>query len=480
MRFRPDRFIRVRRPSTILTRILSSVVLLIAATGLLLGLTGVNIIEDFARERYEERMDFLARHLAVNAELGLLIDEPSMLERLANNVLSEKGVVEVIIEDQVGRPVVNAFKQSEPGAARVSRPVTITVMDEENLIFEGGIPHDRILREGIIGTIHILYTDQELKSLVQSLKLRFVLIASGVCALGALLMLFIARSILAPLRYLVEASKRVADGELDLEVQGGHLKETQNLSRSFNTMLRSIRQSREALRQSYEELARQKNMAEIGKFTMILTHEFKNPLGIIKGSLAILKKPEVPRETHLLMIRYMEEEIQQIDHLIEEFLMFSKPKKPDFKLCRCHDVIQRVAEKFRVSLGTHGPQIRVEHGDDFLTCLVDETLFIRALENVLKNAAEVSEPKGMILLKSYAENTSWKVEVLDEGPGIPPEAREVVFEPFYTTKAKGTGLGLAIAANAVQVHQGHIQIVEDPGGRTKFVIRMPLACETSA
>ena len=464
-----------RRPTSLLTRVLSSVLLLIASTGLLVGYTGVRIIENFTRERFEARMQFLARHLALNSELGLLIDERNMLERLTDNALTEKGVVRVSIENSNGIVVAESMRESHSVLNQVSHIVASPGMDEENVIFGVGSPLDALLDEKIIGKVTIFYTDEDLKALVTSLNAQFTLIAVGVCLLGAFLMLLIARSILAPLRNLVIATQRVANGELNLAVEGGHLKETVHLSQSFNSMVNSIRESRTALRETYEELAKQKNMAEVGKFSMVLTHEFKNPLSIIKGSLDILKKPGIPAETSALMMRYVEEEVQRINRLIEEFLLFSKPKKPDLKLRSGHAVMERVAEKFRVGVADTGPRITCTVSDAPSTVLLDETLFTRALENILKNAVEVSENDSVVSLSSYSKDAYWIIEIADEGPGILPQVEGLIFEPFYTTKATGTGLGLAIAAHAIAAQGGKIEVAKEPKEGTTFIISLPLA-----
>ena len=279
-----------QRPASLLVRILSSSVLLIAVTGVFLGYTGVQLIQDFAKERFDERMQFLARHLALNAELGLLVEQRNALERLADNILAEKGVVRVVIEGGAEPITAEAIDEKKTGLQQVSRFVTTPAMDVENVVFEPGSLTEGLLQENVIGKVTIFYTDQELRALIRSLGLRFAMVAVGICLLGTVFMLFISRSILAPLRKLVVATQRVSGGELNLEVEGGHVRETDDLARSFNTMLHSIRESRAALRESYEELAKQKNMAEVGKFSMVLTHEFKNPLSIVKGSLDILRK----------------------------------------------------------------------------------------------------------------------------------------------------------------------------------------------
>lgn len=464
-----------RRPTSLLTRVLSSVLLLIASTGLLLGYTGVRIIENFTRERFEARMQFQARHLALNSELGLLIDERAMLERLTNNALTEKGVVKVTIENSNGIVVAESMRESHSVSNQVSHIIASPGMDEENVIFGVGSPLDGLLNEKILGKVTIFYTDEDLKALVRSLNAQFTLIAIGVCLLGALLMLLIARSIMAPLRNLVVATQRVANGELNLAVEGGHLKETVHLSQSFNSMVKAIRESRTALRETYEELAKQKNMAEVGKFSMVLTHEFKNPLSIIKGSLDILKKPGIPPETSALMMRYVEEEIQRINRLIEEFLLFSKPKKPDLKPCCGYRVLEQVAEKFRVGIANAGPSITCTAYDESSTVLLDETLFTRAIENILKNAVEVSRKDGVVSLSSFVKDAYWIVEIADGGPGVLPQVADLIFEPFYTTKATGTGLGLAIASNAIAAHGGKIEIAREPKEGTTFIISLPLA-----
>ena len=179
------------------------------------------------------------------------------------------------------------------------------------------------------------------------------------------------------------------------------------------------------------------------------------------------------------MITYMQEEVLRIDRLIEEFLLFSKPKKPDMKPCPGDALLGRLAEKFRVRIGSSGPRIEFIPAEKPVYILLDETLFTRALENVIKNGVEVSEESGRVLIRSTVTDGNWKIEISDEGPGIPQEVKELVFEPFYSTKAKGTGLGIPTAANALAAHGGKLEIAEnhDGGKGTTFIISLPMTRE---
>ena len=99
----------------------------------------------------------------------------------------------------------------------------------------------------------------------------------------------------------------------------------------------------------------------------------------------------------------------------------------------------------------------------------------RAFGNLLRNAAEACAGDGRLVVTVEPVPGGVRVAIADHGPGIAPAKRSRIFEPYYTDKTDGTGLGLAIVKQAVDLHQGGIEVAETPGGGATFVVRLPVA-----
>jgi signal transduction histidine kinase len=244
-------------------------------------------------------------------------------------------------------------------------------------------------------------------------------------------------------------------------------------------MLDSIETSQSALKQANEEIVRQKTLAELGKFSLMVAHEVKNPLSIIKSSLDLLKK-ELPSSKDHMSTSYIEDEIQRLNQLIEDFLLFARPAVPTFRRVDLNTMLHDMIVRFEVQL--NGSPVKIETHIPETSCQadVDPDLLMRAIGNLLKNAVEANEHQGRIIVQATQGETHWSVQIEDQGPGIAPESLEVIFEPFYTTRSKGTGLGLAFASQVVFAHGGQIKGENRPNNSgARFTMELPLKREGS-
>jgi two-component system NtrC family sensor kinase len=114
--------------------------------------------------------------------------------------------------------------------------------------------------------------------------------------------------------------------------------------------------------------------------------------------------------------------------------------------------------------------------------LLDVNQMEQVFVNLLLNAVEAIQEKGVITIKSYldASQAYEIIDIMDTGCGIPPDDLNKIFEPFFSTKPKGTGLGLAVSYGIVRNHQGEIKVSSQPGSGTRFTIEIPVTRETSS
>ncbi len=456
-------------------RLLLAGIVLISATTFTLGYMVRNITHEFVSSRFENQMQFLAKYLALNAELGILIDQRAMLKRQAENLLSEKDVVKVRIFNENGESLADVSKEYAGPLSVAEVPVTVKKSKE----FPWNMGQDSEYRhpeERIIGSVRIHYTTEGIQHLLSVMRIRFLWLTAGLCGISVLIFYFISHSLVSPVTRLAKATREVAAGNLELRVEPGSLPEIRELALSFNAMLDSLQESQAALKRANEEMIRQKTLARMGEFSLMIAHEFKNPLGIIKSSLDILKA-DIREGAGELMVEYMEDEIRRLNHLIEEFLLFARPAVPSFRECDLNGILDENIRRFEIQLNGFPIQIQSDIPETACIARADPDLLMRVFSNVLKNAVEANEKQGVIRVRVFCGKGKWCTEISDGGQGISEEHLPRIFEPFFTTRAKGTGLGLAFAAQVITAHQGSIRAENRKEGGAAFRIEIPLGTE---
>jgi signal transduction histidine kinase len=449
-------------------RLMCAAVLLISATTLTLGYLGVNIIHQFVTQRFNQRIEFMAQYLALNSELGILIDEQNLLQGLAGNMLKEDDIAGVEILAHDGRVLVTATRKMAGPFDRVEKKVYLSET-EEGPAWTRQMTGGR--NNGYIGQVAVTYSIRGIEDLVNRMTHRFVYIALALTLLAGAVFYFISRSLVAPLVNLAETARKVSSGNRTVRAAPGNTPEIARLADAFNDMLDSLAQGRLTLVQTYEKMTRQETLAEVGKFSMMIAHEVKNPLGIIKSSLEMMKSDlNIPSDN--IPLTYAEEEIVRLNTLIESFLMFSRPAKPRFGQVDLNQLMQQVIMGF---------EIQYDASDLVLDCRIPDTPFVseadfdllsRGIGNIIRNACEAGGGKGTVTIRVTEQHRKWVLTISDQGQGITPEDRHRIFEPFFTTKATGTGLGLAFADQVVKAHGGSIKVDAPSRGGARFCITL--------
>ncbi|RPH52030.1 MAG: HAMP domain-containing protein [Desulfobacteraceae bacterium] len=450
-------------------RILLAAFLLISATTFSLGYIGANIAHQFAQKRFVEHISFLAKYLALTAELGILIDDRAMLHRLAVNLMSEKDVVGVAILDRHDQELIKIPEAVSGPFHIMETPVLLTESWEESKAFE----YNEESEGSLIGKVRIIYSTEGIDQLWATMATYFIWLAGGLTCLAVLIFYFISRSLVAPVKELAQAARRVTQGDLNLRALPGSLPETRELAMVFNVMLDSLERNRKSLEEANEQMRRQKTLAEMGKFSMIIAHEFKNPLSIIKSSVDVLKK-DFALSSDNTMIFYIEDEIMRLNRLIGDFLTFARPVAPSFRRTDLNDLLREIVTRFELQKNGTPCEIRSHIPSDPCYARVDPDLLIRAIGNVIKNAFESNEDKCVVQVKAARLADAWTIEIADDGEGIAPENIDKIFNPFFTMRAKGAGLGLAYASQAIMAHGGVISAENRMEGGALFRVEIPV------
>jgi signal transduction histidine kinase len=247
------------------------------------------------------------------------------------------------------------------------------------------------------------------------------------------------------------------------------------LAVGFFYSLHLIRKNRalEHARQSSERVAYRVNLGSG------LAHEIRNPLNSMNMNLQMLGEelqgvPGLEGGEHVDMLRSMQGEIKRIANLIDVFLQYARPATPQFEVRDLNDVLNATARFLQADFRQSGVELVLDLEPLLPSVEIDEGQLRQALLNILGNARQVTPQGGRVRLASRpGMGGEIVVEVADTGPGIAPDAREKIFEPFFSKRAGGTGLGLAIARQMVDNHGGRIEVDSELGKGTTFRIRLP-------
>jgi len=433
-------------------------------------------------DEFRKRAHALVTNLALNIEVPLFIENMPALNSFADNLLKEKEVHSVTIFNAEHQPLVALFKADELKPWQEEKIVETVYFSPETtdtLPFVSG--EDALATTGeavvpgrVIGTIAVVFSREGMVLAIDRMRWWIFIAATFAVIIGGIAGLYFSRNLIMPIQRLAKAAYSIARGNWNERLDVQRTDELGQLTESFNIMTESLITKKQELEHTYRELARKEKMAEIGKFSMIIAHELKNPLGIIKGSVDILAKKATQPATKETMIQYIKDEVKRLDKLINDFLSFARPAPPQKMPADLNSIITRIAQHFvvpaeenkQVSLGTQLaelPQISV-----------DENQMHHALLNLINNAVQAIKSTGSICIQTLCSNDRITITVRDTGAGMSGDTLERAFDPFFTTKAKGTGLGLSIVKKIVNSHEGDITAAPAPDGGTCIEIVLPV------
>ncbi|NOK21809.1 ATP-binding protein [Corallococcus carmarthensis] len=330
---------------------------------------------------------------------------------------------------------------------------------------------EQVLPLGNAASVRLTFSRAAAREAEEGVMRAFLLLAGLGLGFAALLGMLVSRWMTRPVEALTSGARRVAEGALDVQVTARATGEVGELVRTFNHMTSELKNTTERL-MATERIAAWQEVARR------LAHEIKNPLTPIRMSLETLlaaheaRHPSFPtlfKESAGVIL----EEVERLRRIVDEFSRFARLPKPQLAPVDMGELAQSV-----LSLYAAPPEgIRLEPAlQTGVVARADRDQLTQVLVNLVKNAEEAMTGKGGALrVRVKGTDADAIVEVEDEGPGIPPEHRARIFEPYFTTKDGGTGLGLAIASRILQEHGGRLEVGGEPGQGARFSVVLPRA-----
>ena len=223
-----------------------------------------------------------------------------------------------------------------------------------------------------------------------------------------------------------------------------------------------------------ERLAHAERLSSLGEMAAGISHEIRNPLGIISSSAELLKKKIAKIDPQNTFPDIIVEEASRLNRIVTDFINYARPRNPNLALCRIEEIIDKNITFLEAQNNEQGYLIKKNIQDALPELMADSAMVYQSFLNILINAMQSMPDGGRILVEVSSNDHRVTVHFDDEGQGIPPENLNKIWDPFFTTKEQGTGLGLGIVKNIIESHGGSIQIVNRPVRGTRVTIELPL------
>jgi signal transduction histidine kinase len=224
-----------------------------------------------------------------------------------------------------------------------------------------------------------------------------------------------------------------------------------------------------------EQARHMEKLALAGEIAAGIAHEIRNPLTVVQGYLQLMSTKCQKRcnneESYDLLI----DEIKRANHIISDFLRFSRPDKPKKAMTDLNEIIEDTVSLVYGEALRRSVKLFVYPAPDLPKLRLDRDQMIQVFLNLFRNAVQAMPNGGTISVYTEIRKEYIVAKIIDSGVGMQPEVSEKIFSPFFTTKEEGTGLGLAITQSIIFSHRGNITVETIPSQGTEFTLTFPLA-----
>jgi signal transduction histidine kinase len=354
---------------------------------------------------------------------------------------------------------------------------TIRLRDEEYLAMARPMEQD----SPTAPTMLILRSRTERLQLLRTLRAGLAGALIVTILLATILSYGVALTMTRPLRMVTSAMRDVAaTGDLTRKVtvqsQAWADEDARLLATAFNTLTDSIARFQ-------REAAQKERLSSLGRLSTVIAHEVRNPLMIIRASLASLRSDTASAAERREAVADIDGETERLNRIVTEVLDFAKPIRFDLGEAQVNDVCR--ASVAAAWAGSHGAPVAIDLAPDLPTVMTDAERLRTALVNILSNArhaVEAADPPAAtpsVFVSTRRHGDRVTIVVRDRGAGIAPEDMAHIVDPYYTTRRAGTGLGLPISKNIVEGLGGTLAISSRSDDGTEIRIDLPIVTADS-
>ena len=324
-----------------------------------------------------------------------------------------------------------------------------------------------------LGELRILRSLEATRQTIAALRRKIVLIWLFAVLVGLSLTYGLARRIVEPVRELDRGAEEVARGNYEYRVPVTSADELGRLAEAFNAMCTSLHNAR-------QELIRHERIATIGRLSTSLVHDLRNPLAAIYGGAEMLIDGELSEEQIQRLAANIYRSSRRMQQMLQELVDAGRGKASGSEICRLKDIVSAAYEVYAGAAEAQSVRVRIAVPDD-IELPLERARMERVFLNLIDNALGVMPQGGVLNISGEKSGHAVVIRVEDTGPGIAPEIRAQLFQPFVTQgKKNGVGLGLAFSRQAVLDHGGELWADAKLRQGARFFIRLPLAQERKA
>ena len=397
------------------------------------------------------------------------------------NVLVAAYRVDALVAKQLQNATGSEFLFLTPDgvvASTLNERATNEVRSNLDKAHEGDLVSDGVVKyasfktplEDVSGSkvadLVILRSFESARQRIGGMYTQIVLLWMLAVSIGLGLTYLLARRIVEPVRQLDRAAAEVARQNYAIEVEAHSEDELGRLARTFNGMCASIRQAR-------EDLIRHERISTIGRLSGSIVHDLRNPLAAIYGGAEMLVDADLPPAHVKRLAGNIYRSSRRIQELLQDLLNVSGGRSRPPEMCRLREVALAACDSLATAAETRRVELKVSIPAE-LELPLDRSRMERAFVNLIGNAVEAMPEGGEVRISASYKDGTAVVHVEDTGPGVAPEIRSTLFQPFVTAgKRNGLGLGLALTRQTVMEHGGELWVESEPGRGARFSFRLP-------
>ena len=319
-----------------------------------------------------------------------------------------------------------------------------------------------------IGELWIFRSFENAREQLAVLRRNIVLLGLFAVLAGLGLTYLLARRIVQPVEKLDRAATEVARQNYAYRVPVDSQDELGRLAETFNDMCASIQNAR-------QELIRQERISTIGRLSSSIVHDLRNPLAAIYGGAEIMVDSEIAPPQLKRLAGNIYRASRRIQELLQDLVNVGRGKTEGAEMCRLSEVAAAARDSLAPAAEAQGVRMTIDVPNS-IELPLERARVERVFVNLIDNAVEAMPEGGAVHISASISSDGVVVEVADTGPGISPEIRDHLFQPFVSSgKKNGLGLGLALSRQTILDHGGDMWVESEPGRGARFFFRLPVS-----
>jgi two-component system NtrC family sensor kinase len=351
------------------------------------------------------------------------------------------------------------------------------------------------IENNIIGILYVGMLEKPYIDLRNKVMITFTGIAFLCVVLLLAMMAFTTSTIIIhPLKKMLLATQKIAQGdlshkvEIDLKDEVGLLAQsfnqmTENLKKANNKLLlwgrtleKRVEERTRELQNTQDSLIQSEKLASLGKMAAGVAHEINNPLTSILINTHLMLEKVDDKHAFFESLDLIAEETSRCSQIVKGLLEFSRQNPPQKSYGDINDILSQTVELVQNQISLHNIKVIKKFSDEIPLIKLDKDKVKQVFLNLMMNASDAMPKGGTLTIETRLTTDKKHAEILfsDTGIGIPKENIHKLFDPFFTTKHSGTGLGLAVSYGIIKQHQGNINIESEPGKGSTFLINFPI------